>query len=429
MKLALLLPGYLDSPDYLHMKTFEKRLTELGYTVERLDPCNLWETGDVDNYSITNYIRQVRQRVEAYTNEKPEEVVLIGHSLGGFTSIIAGSRIPEVTKIVSLCPPPDRIGPSLRWEENQPRHSERELPGNPDQYRAFDVPYSFVEDGLQYSAAEEVKSIHKPIMIFIGLDDKSIPPSVTERIVANANNPYVVRQPNMGHDFRKSQEECNRVMAEVEKFLSKPIDDKSKLAVSTYEKIADIYTKQYFNDLTDTPFIDKFLEKLAERAHILDVGSGPGQFTKYIMDKGFRVIGVDYSHEMLATARKMVPNGNFHHADMRDLPFGNAEFDGLLVAYSLIHIPSEDIPKTLDGFYKILKPGGYIEVIAQKGEADKVIDEPFLPTEKMFFNFFTKERLAKFLKDAGFEIDYQFQTESKDPDSASDMVIYTIAKK
>ena len=40
MKLALLLPGYLDSPDYLHMKIFEKGLKGLGYTTERLDP--LW---------------------------------------------------------------------------------------------------------------------------------------------------------------------------------------------------------------------------------------------------------------------------------------------------------------------------------------------------------------------------------------------------
>lgn len=219
MKLALLLPGYLDSPDYLNLKTFDKRLSELGWTVERLDPCHIWETGNVDNYSITNFIKQIREKVEFYQDQNPEEIVLIVHILGGFTAIIAGSRIAEVTKIVALCSPPDRIGQSLRWEKNQPRHSERELPDNPSQLRAFDVPYSFVDDGLQYSAAEEVKNIHKPIMIFIALEDKNIPPADTEQIVANANKPYVVRQPNMGHDYRESQQECDIVMAEIEKFL------------------------------------------------------------------------------------------------------------------------------------------------------------------------------------------------------------------
>jgi len=214
---------------------------------------------------------------------------------------------------------------------------------------------------------------------------------------------------------------------EYEKFRTN--EDKSKLAVSTYEKIADIYTKQYFNDLTDASYIDKFLEKLPPKAKILDVGSGPGQFTKYIMDKGYDVIGIDFSKEMVSTAKKMVPNGDFHFMDMRKLEFEDNTFDGLLVAYSLIHIPSEDIPQTLKGFHRVLKPQGYLEIIAQKGEADKVIDEPFMPSEKMFFNFFTKERLKKFLQDADFEIDYQFEADSQDPDSVSDKVIYTIAKK
>lgn len=221
MKVALLLPGYLDSPNYLHMITFEKRLNELGYTVERLDPCHLWETGDTNNYLITNYIKQVKDRVNFYSKQNPEEIILIGHSLGGFTTIVAGARISEVTRIISLCPPPDRIGPSLRWEKNKSKHSERELPNNTEKFRSFDIPYAFVTDGMQYSAVNEVKNIHKPIMIFIALDDKSIPPTDTERIVASANNPYVVRQPDMGHDFRLSQDECDIVMSEIEKFLNK----------------------------------------------------------------------------------------------------------------------------------------------------------------------------------------------------------------
>ena len=219
MKLALLLPGYLDSPDYLHLKTFDKRLSELGYTVERLDPCHLWETGDVNNYTITNFIKQIRERVESYKDQKPEEVILIGHSMGGFTSIIAGSRIEEVTKIVALCPPPDRYGSEKEWKGTGFRHSERDLPDDPTKFRSFDVPYSFAKDGLQYSAKDEVKKINKPLMIFIALDDEVVPPELTEQIVANANNPYVVRQPNMEHDFRHSQEECNIVMAGIEKFL------------------------------------------------------------------------------------------------------------------------------------------------------------------------------------------------------------------
>lgn len=219
MKVALLLPGYLDSPDYSHLKTFDKRLSELSYIVERLDACHLWETGDVANYNVTNFIEQIKERVLFYHGKNAEEITLIGHSMGAFTAIIAGSRIPEVTKIVSLCPPPDRKGSIAKWNSSGIRTSKKDLPNNPEQYREFPIPYSYVEDGLQYSARDEVKKIDKPLMIFIALDDVVVAPALTEQIVANANHPYVVRQPNMGHDFRFSQKDCDLVMTEIEKFL------------------------------------------------------------------------------------------------------------------------------------------------------------------------------------------------------------------
>ena len=220
MKVALLLPGYLDSPDYSHIITFEKRLKELGYTVERLDPCDLWKTGDVDNYTITNFIKQIKDRVDYYKNQNPEEIVLIGHSNGAFTAIVAGARIPEVTKIVSLCPPPDKEGSEHKWV-NGVRVSKRDLPDNPKAFREFAIPDTHIKDAVQHSAVEDVKKIQKPIMIFIALDDTVVLPEWTEEIVSNANSPYVVRQPAMGHDFRFSQKECDIVMNHIEKFLIK----------------------------------------------------------------------------------------------------------------------------------------------------------------------------------------------------------------
>lgn len=205
--------------------------------------------------------------------------------------------------------------------------------------------------------------------------------------------------------------------------------DKSKFAVSTYNKIASKYTQQYFDDLTDLPYIDKFLDKLPSKAKILDVGCGPGTFSKYLYSKGFIVEGVDLSDEMIKIAQKKVPGVNFRLMDMRKLSFENEYFDGLLVAYSLIHIPTEEIPTTIKGFYKILKPGGIVMIIAQKGLPDKIVDEPLKAGEKIFINFFTKERLINFLTQSGFEVTYQEEVSTKDVDSLSDMVIYTVAKR
>lgn len=219
MIVALLLPGYLDSPDYLHLKTFDKRLTELGYTVERLDLGRLWETGDATEYTISKFIEQIEKRALFYATQNPEEIILVGHSRGAFTAIIAGSRIKDINRIVALCPPPDIKSYVKKWVNKGTRTSKRDLPDNPSEYREFSIPYKYVEDSLKYSAIGEVKTLHKPLMILIAQDDAVVPPELTEQIVNAANSPHVVRQPNMGHDFRNSQAQCDLVMRKIEIFL------------------------------------------------------------------------------------------------------------------------------------------------------------------------------------------------------------------
>ncbi len=99
------------------------------------------------------------------------------------------------------------------------KHSERDLPDNRSEHKSFEVRHTFVEDGLQYSAIKEVENIHKPIMIFIALKDTAVLPKETEKIIAKANNPFVIRQEDMGHDFRDHLNQCQIVMEKIENFL------------------------------------------------------------------------------------------------------------------------------------------------------------------------------------------------------------------
>lgn len=219
MKLAILFPGYLDSPDYLHLKTFSIKLRELGYTTKGLDPCGLWKQNNVNNYSVTNYLKDIKGIIDSYTDKHPEEIILIGHSLGGLVAILAGYMYPEVTKIVALCPPKSIDALGTKWVNKSPRKSKRDLPDNPSVFRNFEIPYSFVEDARTYSAITAIKKINKPLMILIAMRDTAVPPSETEILVKNAINPHVIRIENIEHDFRNSEAECHLVMNEIQKFI------------------------------------------------------------------------------------------------------------------------------------------------------------------------------------------------------------------
>lgn len=209
--------------------------------------------------------------------------------------------------------------------------------------------------------------------------------------------------------------------------------DKSKQSVTVYDKIAEKYVELYYDDKGDLPFIDDFLAKLSDKDQILEVGCGAGQFTKYMMGKGFEVEGIDLSRKMLSLARKKVPDGKFKYMDMRKLDYKDEEFDGILSAYALIHIPSEEVVSTLKESKRVLKKSGIILVIVQKGGADKFIDEPLRPEEKVFVNLFSKKRLRNYLEKAGFKIVYEKLREGKpETDSECDLgdeYLYMIGEK
>jgi esterase/lipase len=220
MKVALLLPGYLDSPDYLHLKTIASTLAEIGYEAEALDPCRLWETGNQNGYTVTNYLKQITDRLAYYSQKSPSELVLIGHSLGGLLSIIAGSQNSNVTRVVSLCAPPDLHTVLQMWKGRSLRISRRDLPRHPSQYRYFEIPITFAEDAIRYSAVEVVNRLSKPLMIFIAGKDTTVLPESTAEIVKNAGHPHIVREAELAHNFRLNPQHCQLVADHIRDFLS-----------------------------------------------------------------------------------------------------------------------------------------------------------------------------------------------------------------
>jgi len=183
--------------------------------------------------------------------------------------------------------------------------------------------------------------------------------------------------------------------------------DKSLIVVKTYDKIAQAYTKEFFEDKVDIKYLDKFLSLLPLRAKILDVGCGPGQFTKYFLEKGFYVEGIDLSTEMIKIAKATVPRGIFKKMDMRELDYPDESFDGLCAAYSLYHIPSKQTLITLKEFNRVLKPNGIMILMLQKGKGEGIMPEPFDPKRKMFFKYFQEKEIKDLLKKSGFKIVYE----------------------
>src|SRR2546430_749170 len=92
----------------------------------------------------------------------------------------------------------------------------------------------------------------------------------------------------------------------------------------------------------------------------LDAAWGTGRHSAYLAALGHEVIGVDTSPEMLRWAREKVPGGEFHEADLHDLPLPDDHVDLVVCALALMHVP--DLEPALAEFVRVLRPGGNLVI-------------------------------------------------------------------
>lgn len=85
-----------------------------------------------------------------------------------------------------------------------------------------------------------------------------------------------------------------------------------------------------------------------EQASVLDLGFGTATLTKKLYERGCRIVGVDFSGEMIRIAREKMPDALLLQADFsKGLPaeLSSRGFDFIVATYSLHHLTdAEKVP-------------------------------------------------------------------------------------
>ena len=116
---------------------------------------------------------------------------------------------------------------------------------------------------------------------------------------------------------------------------------------------------------------------------VLDLAAGTGDITKLISkavgDKG-KVISCDINYAMLSQGRDNLIDAGFMknifyvQSDAQSLSFQENSFDHVTIAFGLRN--TANISKALESIYKILKPGGSLQVL-EFSKAEKIIERPY----------------------------------------------------
>ena len=155
---------------------------------------------------------------------------------------------------------------------------------------------------------------------------------------------------------------------------------------------------------------------------VLDACCGTGDLARAALRAGAaRAVGLDFSEAMLERARRKVPAAELVRGDVLALPFGDDEFDAVVVGFGVRNV--ESLEGALGELRRVLKPGGrlgILEITRPRGALapfyglwfDRVIPAlgkllpggtayTYLPASVLRFP--APERLAELLREAGFD--------------------------
>lgn len=222
-KLAIVIPGRLDTKDYIHNTSLVDYLANLGYFALSFDPPGTWESpGDIELYTTTNCIKAVDELIVYYGN-KP--TLLAGHSRGGTVAMLAGPKNPLVTHFIPIFsyygaptdPEEERIvdGKVMSYRDLPPGNMKTK------EQKEFGLPLNYFEDGKQYNALPGLRNCTKPKLFFFGYEDDMNDPEDVKKAYEESAEPKMIHGLNSDHDYRyhpEIMEEVNKVIGE---FLKK----------------------------------------------------------------------------------------------------------------------------------------------------------------------------------------------------------------
>jgi SAM-dependent methyltransferase len=147
----------------------------------------------------------------------------------------------------------------------------------------------------------------------------------------------------------------------------------------------DLYREKDYHE--ECKLIDGLLRRYGGSIHsVIDLGCGTGNHSLPLAEKGYSVLGVDRSHDMLVAAQRKASSrcidGNlkFHEKDIRHLQLEQL-FDASLMMFAVLgyQLENGDVLAALQGARRHLRSGGilifdvwYGPAVLKEGPSDRL---------------------------------------------------------
>jgi len=136
------------------------------------------------------------------------------------------------------------------------------------------------------------------------------------------------------------------------------------------------YSEKYFNDTVQVDVSElykPFLDRLPDKAIILDAGCGSGRDSLFFLNNGFDVTAIDASSEMAKLASEYIgfPVSVMFFQDIDWIE----KFDAIWACATLLHVPQKEILSVFEKLSTSLKSNGFIDGSFKYGSGERYTKE------------------------------------------------------
>ncbi len=183
--------------------------------------------------------------------------------------------------------------------------------------------------------------------------------------------------------------------------------DKTKIAVNVFNKLANLYQEKFMDVNLYGDTFDFFCNAIKkENAEILELACGPGNITKYLLNKrpGFKITGIDLAPNMIDLARINNPGAEFQIMDCRNIGTIEKKYDGIMCGFCLPYLSKEETIKLIGAASTRLKSNGILYISTMEDEYSKSGFKKGSTGDELFMHFHEADYLSDTLKENNFKI-------------------------
>ncbi|CAM3886285.1 MULTISPECIES: class I SAM-dependent methyltransferase [Flavobacterium] len=185
------------------------------------------------------------------------------------------------------------------------------------------------------------------------------------------------------------------------------MEDRSKIAVSLFNKNANLYEEKYMDISLYHKSLDLFCDTLNNKnAKLLEVACGPGNITSYLIrnEPDFKILGTDLAPNMIELAKVNNPTANFQLLDCRTISSLGAKFDGIISGFCLPYLSKEEAIKFIFDSATQLNEKGVLYISTMEDYNSKSNYVKGSTGEELFMNYHEASYLTNALEINNFEI-------------------------